>query len=153
MAAEIWFNYLTSKTLYAAVFQRSDGLVFLSVGGGTPEVWGTSGDADFYDITMTETTAGASMHYVGTFSSNFDAGVYRITVYDQAGANPADSDIAIAEAEIHWDGTAEIDVSTVTTTINAILVADRTAIIVINEEGSGGGTSIPIISITEPARP
>lgn len=153
MANEIWHNYLTSKTLYAAVFRISDGQVYLTNASG-PEVWGAGGnDADDYDVAMTETNVGNSMHYIGTFLQAFAAGVYRITIYQQAGVSPADSDTAIAQAEIHWDGTAEIDISTLDTTLDAILVADRQAVVVINEQGTSGGGSIPIVTITQPSVP
>lgn len=151
MAAEIHFNYLTSKNLYAAVFNTAGEVLRTST--EVFETWGTSGrTAVDYDITMTETAAGASMHYIGTFPV-IAAAVYRITVYERGNGTPVNSDIAIAEAEIHWDGTSEIDVSTMTTTINAILVADRTAVIVTNETGTGGGSTSPIITTTDPAIP
>jgi len=51
-----------------------------------------------------------SGHYVGQFdaSDNIPAGVYRIAIYQQIGANPADSDPAIAQGELYWDGDQEI---------------------------------------------
>ena len=114
MANEVFHNYATGNTLYFCAFQL-DGDVFLT-GGASDETWGTGGnDADFYDETMTEDGVGG--HYVGSFSSSIAAGVYRVTVFLRAGGSPADSDFAIAQGEIHWDGTAEINVSTIDTTI------------------------------------
>ncbi len=114
MANEIWHNITTGETLYFCAFQL-DGNVFLS-GGASDEVWGTGGrDADDYDETMTEDGAGG--HYVGTFDTSIAAGVYRITVFLQAGANPQDSDRAIAQGEIYWDGTAELNPFTLNTQI------------------------------------
>lgn len=119
MAGEIWHNYLTSKILYAAIFD-SAGLVFLTDGSAS-EIWGTSGDADFYDITMAETTVGASMHYRGTFPAAITAAAtYRITVFEQAGANPADSDIAIAHGEFYWDGEAELTIGLIGTSSGTV---------------------------------
>ena len=104
MADEIAHDYISGATLYACRFQLN-GDVFLS-NGASDEVWGTGGrDADDYDIAMPE--SGSSGHYVGDFdaSGNIAAGFYRVTVYVQAGANPADSDVAVARGEGEWDGT------------------------------------------------
>lgn len=152
MANEIWHNYLTSKNLYACIFNISGNVYYIV--GDAFEAWGNgSRDADDYDITLAETNPANSMHYVGTFPSAIDAGVYRVTVYDRATGTPIDSDIAIGQGEMHWDGTAEMNISTLDITLDAILVADRTAVIVTNETGTGGGGSIPIITTTDPAIP
>ena len=77
--------------------------------GSASEPWGTgSRDADDYDVAMTE--QGSSGHYTCQFdaSGNIVAGIYRVCIYYQAGANPANSDIAIAQGEIYWDGTNEV---------------------------------------------
>jgi hypothetical protein len=92
--------------------------VFLT-DGASDETWGTGGrDADDYDVTMPE--GGSSGHYVGDFdtSANIAEGVYRVTVYLQAGGVPADSDKPLGQGVMHWDGTAEINISTLDTTIN-----------------------------------
>ena len=125
MADEIAFNYLTSKTLYSIRFQLA-GNVFLT-SGASDEVWGAGGnDADAYDVTMTETTIGSSRHYAGDFdtSGNIAEGVYRVTVYDRAGGSPADTDIAIGQKTMHWDGTAEKDHTTMTDLLGNIVVAE-----------------------------
>lgn len=110
MANEIWHNYETGKTLYFCAFQLN-GDVFLT-GGASDEVWGTGGrDADDYDETMTE--SGSSGHYVGAFDTSIAAGVYRVTVFLQDGVNPADTDRPVAQGEIYWDGSAEINLSTI----------------------------------------
>jgi hypothetical protein len=111
MANEIAHNYTTGSTLYACRFQL-DGDVFLTA-GASDEVWGTGGrDADDYDVAMTE--SGSSGHYVCDFdaSSNIAEGHYRVTVFLQAGANPADADIELAQGEIFWDGTSEVTMNT-----------------------------------------
>lgn len=63
------------------------------------------------------TEQGSSGHYTAQFdaSGNIAAGVYRVAIYLQAGANPVDADIVIAQGEIYWDGTAEITLSDLNT--------------------------------------
>ncbi len=118
MANEITHNAVTGLTLYFCRFQQ-DGDVFLS-NPATDEVWGTGGrTAADYDVAMTEEDA--SGHYKGTFATGgaIAAGVYQVTVFRQTGAGPANSptDVAIAQGEIYWDGTAE---STLQTIINKL---------------------------------
>ncbi len=110
MANEFWHNFTTGLTLYA-ITAAVNGQVYLTAGTG-PETYGTGGrDADDYDVDMTETAAG-SRHYLGTFNVTAE-GTYRITVYEQAGANPADSDSAVAQGEFYWDGSNEITLPTI----------------------------------------
>ena len=108
MADEVFHNHITSSTLYSTRFQL-DGDVFLT-DGASDETWGKDErDADSYDVTMPED--GLSGHYVGDFdtSANISAGVYRVTVFLQAGGSPADTDIPIAQGVMYWDGTAELN--------------------------------------------
>jgi hypothetical protein len=95
--------------------------VFLT-NGASDEVWGTGGrDADDYDVTMTEEDG--SGHYKGDFdaSSNITTeGVYPVAVYLQAGANPVDSDPALAQGEISWDGSGEVTLTDLQTDITNI---------------------------------
>lgn len=117
MANEVSHDFTSGETLYSCRFQL-DGDVFLT-DGASDETWGTGArDADDYDVTMTEDGAGG--HFTGDFdtSANISAGVYTVTVYTQAGANPVDADLAIGRGVIYWDGTAEIDTSTLDTSIN-----------------------------------
>jgi hypothetical protein len=114
MANEVYHNYTTGETLYFCVF-KTTGNVFLS-NGESDEAWGTGArDADSYDMAMTE--AGSSGYYTGDFDASIAVGVYRVCVYLQAGANPADSDLALAEGVMYWDGSAEINMTTLDTTI------------------------------------
>jgi len=114
MANEITHNVVTGLTLYFCAFQQ-DGDVFLT-GGASDEVWGTGGrTAADYDEAMTEEDACG--HYKGSMAAGIGAGVYQICVYLQAGANPANSDVALAQGEIYWDGTAEINLSTLETLV------------------------------------
>lgn len=45
------------------------------------------------------------------------AGVYRIAIAKRAGGSAAVGDSRIAEGELYWDGSAEVDLFTVDTTI------------------------------------
>jgi len=109
MSNEVAHNYETGNTLYFCTFQP-DGNVFLS-NGESDEVWGTGDrDADDYDMTMTEDGAGG--HYVGSFDTSILRGVYRVAVYLQIGESPADTDRAIAQGEIYWDGAKEVNIFT-----------------------------------------
>ncbi len=117
MANELVHDWATGATLYAARFQLN-GDVFIT-DGSSDELWGAGvNDADIYDVTMPE--KGSSGHYVGDFdtSGNISAGVYRVTVYLQATGVPLDSDIPIARGQGYWDGTAEINIFTLDTSIN-----------------------------------
>lgn len=132
MAGELWTFYLTNKIVYAAVFRDSDGLVYYIV-GDVFEVWGTSGrDADDYDITMAETTVNASMHYFGNFPTAItDADKFRIGYFERLTGTPVDSDIAIAQGELHWDGEREI-------TLSEISISGSTVNNFYDETGDGG---------------
>ena len=105
MSNEIFHNYVTGNTLYFCLFQL-DGNVFLS-DGLSDEVWGTGArDADDYDMTMAEDGSGG--HYVGSMPT-VAQGTYRVVVFLQDGANPVDADFPIAEGEVYWDGSGEIN--------------------------------------------
>ena len=120
MSNEVTHNFKTGQTLYFARF-AADGNV-LTTDGSVQEAWGTAGrDADDYDVAMTEVST--SRHYTGPFdtSGNIAAATYNITVYLQSGVNPADTDPAIAQGEIYWDGTAEITLFTIDADINTII--------------------------------
>ena len=105
MSDEIAHNFQSGETLYSCRFQLNGDVKLTD--GLTDEVWGIDGhDADDYDVTMPE--SGDSGHYVGDFdpSDNITAGLYRVTVYLQLGANPDDDDPAIAQGVGEWDGDA-----------------------------------------------
>lgn len=137
MANEIGHNFTPNKTLYSCRFQLN-GDVFLS-NGASDESWGTGArDADDYDVPMPEkATANQSGHYVGDFDpdDNIAEGVYRVAIYEQAGANPADTDKAIAQGMAYWTGTEMINLSFM------LEDARRRNINVFDERpGSAGGT-------------
>ncbi len=137
MADEIHHNHDSGATLYFCVFQQ-DGDVFLS-NGESDEVWGTGGrGADNYDMAMAENAPDG--HFVGTFDASITIGSYHITVYLQAGGSPADSDRAIGQGEIYWNGTSE-------ETIHTIVITNQTVTNVYDES-----TPPPITVIDESLR-
>ena len=132
MANEKTHNSTTGLDLYACRFQV-DGDVFLS-NPASDEVWGTGGHtaADYY-VDLTEEDA--SGHYKGDFASGgtIAAGYYHVTIYLQAGANPANSDVAIAQGDIPWDGTSEITGYTLYTSSTSVLGTFRQVDVTENE--------------------
>jgi hypothetical protein len=120
MADELTYNASTGQTFYACRFQQN-GDVFLT-DGSSDEVWGTGGrDADDYDVQMTEEDSCG--HYKAAFdaSSNIGAGVYQVVIYKQGGANPVDADPPMAQGEIYWDGTAEVNIYTLRSDLNTVI--------------------------------
>ena len=100
MANEIRTFQQSGSTLYTCV-RNASGQVWYVV-GQTFETWGTSSrDADDYDIALTDKSG--SM-YVGDMDANISAGYYTLLVYNQAGANPADTDYLVTAEDVYWDG-------------------------------------------------
>ena len=113
MAEEVKHNFVTGKTLYFCRFLLSNSNVMLA-DPATNEVWGTGArDADDYDVAMAE--EGGSGHYTGDFASGgtIAAGTYHIVVYNRLTGTPIDSDPALAQGEIYWNGTAEETLQTI----------------------------------------
>lgn len=113
MAEEVKHNFVTGKTLYFCRFLLSNSNVMLA-NPATNEVWGTGArDADDYDVAMSE--EGGSGHYTGDFASggSIGAGTYHIVVYNRLTGVPIDSDPALAQGEIYWNGTAEETLQTI----------------------------------------
>jgi hypothetical protein len=163
MSNEITHNAATGLTFYACRFQQN-GNVFLS-DGASDEVWGTAGrTAADYDVPMTEEDACG--HYKGDFDAlaNIAAGAYPVVVYLQSGGGPVDADVSVSQGEIDWDGSAELNIVTLTDQIAALndptvaAIADavhdevvegtitlrqamRLMLAVLTAKASGGGTT------------
>ncbi len=156
MSNEFIWDTITGQTLYAIRWQPN-GDAFLT-NGASDEAYGAGGnDADDYDVTMPEVGV-ASGHYVGNFDTGaaIAAGFYPYTIYLQAGGSPADSDKPIAKGMMYWDGTAEIDLYTLTTAIlsgvieGTITVKEslRLMLATLAGKASGGGTGTLIFRDT-----
>jgi hypothetical protein len=102
MATELRFSTATGFTLYVCV--RDDTGKVWYVGGEEFETWGTgSRTAADYAISLTEQGGGG--YYTGDFDTNIAAGTYDAQVFQQDGANPADTDRAIGLIEsLRWTG-------------------------------------------------
>ncbi len=121
MANEIWNSFEEGNTLYALIWRKSDDKVYdVVAGSNTFEVY-VEANIDNYDTVLTnqgDGVGGFSNYYTADFPSDITAGVYRVQIYQQVGGSiSADDDIEIAQGEIYWDGTAEIDIFTLDTTI------------------------------------
>jgi len=117
MANEIWHNYDEGNTLYAFIHRKTDDKIYdVAAGGDNFVAWEGDGSVDDYDLPLTDHDGN---YYSVDFPSGISAGVYRITIFDQVAASPhADNDVAIAQGEIYWDGSAEINTFTLDTSIN-----------------------------------
>jgi hypothetical protein len=109
MPNEIYHNYDEGNTLYTIIHKKTDDKVNI-IGGNTFEAW-VDANIDTYDLAMADNDGDYySVDFPTTITT---AGVYRVTIFKQAGASPhADNDTSIAQGEIYWTGTAEADVYT-----------------------------------------
>ena len=117
MANEIWHSADETWTLYALIWRQTDDKVYDAVAAANTFDTYTDADIDDYDVPLAN-QADSDYHSVD-FPDDITAGVYRVQVMLQVGgAIDADLDYAIAEGEIYWDGSAEISIFTLDTSIN-----------------------------------
>lgn len=115
MANEIWHTFDEARTLYGLIFRKTDDKVW----NDTDSQFDTYTDADIlkYDIPLTNHAD--SDYHTADFPSAITSGVYRVQIMEQIGGGiDADADIGAAQGEIYWDGTAEINIFTLDTSIN-----------------------------------
>lgn len=109
MSGEVQISYQTGQTLY---FVTRDGQ-------GRP--WSTSGGTGGFDtyltasfpqyaISMSEQGV-AGAYYVGSFPVNIPAGDYSVVAKQQAGGSPLETDRTVGNANVHWDGSQMIPLS------------------------------------------
>ena len=116
MSNEIWHSFDEGNTLYALIWRKSDDKVW----NNTDSTFDTYTDVDIdkYDVVLANQVD--SDYYSVDFPSAItgtDLKRYRVQIMNQvAGGINADNDIAIAQGEIFWDGTAEVDVGTINIT-------------------------------------
>ncbi len=114
---EIWTNNFPSgNNLDAYVRKKTDDKVFDETDGGdTFETW-VNGNVANYDIPMTDN--GGDYYSVNFPAVITTTGVYRVVIALRADGTAAIGDKKIAQGELTWDGSAEIDIFTLDTTIN-----------------------------------
>lgn len=100
MASEIQLQHTTAGANLYALVRNSVGQVY----NGTAFVTYATADLANYDIALTEQGT-ASRFYAGNFPA-VAAGVYGVSVYVRAGANPAEGDALAGIGDIEWDGSA-----------------------------------------------
>src|SRR4051812_22374404 len=100
MAGEIQFSFVTGKTCYFQVRNRT-GQVW-NTGTLAFEAYLTANIAN-YNVAMSE-QGSASAFYVGTFPATIVPGVYSIVGKQQIGGGPAESDPSIANGDFQWNG-------------------------------------------------
>ena len=106
MSNEIYHSSDEANTLYALVWRKTDDKVW----NNTDSQWDTYADADIdkYDLLLTNHVD--SDYHSADFPTAIAQGVYRVQVMKiTGGAMNADDDRAVAQGEIYWDGSAEID--------------------------------------------
>jgi hypothetical protein len=117
---EIYMTYDEGNTLYALIWRKSDDLVW----NNTDSTFDTYTDVDIdkYDVVLTQQVD--SDYYSVDFPAAITGeGVYRVQVMLQPGVIDADADFGIAQGEISWDGTAEIDIFTIDNSMNILIAA------------------------------
>jgi len=116
MANEIYCTYYSGNLIDAYVFKAADDKVFdQSHGGDAFETWNDLNVLN-YDIPMTDQGDG---HYTVDFPAVITNNIqqaYRIVIKLRVGANAAVGDTKLADGEIYWDGSMEINIGTINIT-------------------------------------
>ena len=121
MSHEITFAFGLNKTLWAAAFKNDSGTYKVNVTGS--DVWEAwqDGNVATYDVSLTERGGGGIYTATWPSSGSIAAGVYFMIVYEGA---VAATDPPVGEAEFYWDGTAEINLDTLSDQMDAISAED-----------------------------
>ena len=135
MANEIWHSADETWTLYALIWRKTDDKVW----NDTDSQFDAYTDADILKYDVPLANAADSDYHSVDFPSSITAGVYRVQVMLQVGgAIDADLDYVIAEGEIYWDGTAEINIFTLDTSIyDDIIGADGDTLETLSDQLDG----------------
>ena len=109
------------NTLYALIWRKSDDKVW----NNTDSQFDTYTDVDIdkYDVPLANQVD--SDYYSADFPSAITGeGVYRVQVMLQPGTIDADADFGVGQGEISWDGTAEIDIFTIDSSISILTASE-----------------------------
>jgi hypothetical protein len=104
MANEIHADYASGNTVYAVIRDGAGGVWCATEQAF--ENWGAGSHAAA-DYALPLADKGGSRH-VGSFDAAIPAGPYRVQLFVQAGASPADGDAIIASRDIAWTGKGEL---------------------------------------------
>ena len=106
---EIWHSADETWTLYALVWRQTDDKVW----NDTDSQFDTYTDADIDDYDVPLANHADSDYHSVDFPGDIAIGVYRVQVMLQVGGTiDADLDYAVAEGEIYWNGSAEMNILT-----------------------------------------
>ncbi len=132
MANEIWHTFDETEDLYALIWRKTDDKVWNNTDSQF-DIY-TDVDIDKYDVPLAN-QVDSDFHSVDFPSAITTAGVYRVQIFNIIGVGiDADADLGVAQGELYWDGTAELDVFTLD---NSITAAIQTGTTVFNEYGPG----------------
>ncbi len=102
MAREMWAVFTDLGTLYAVIKRASDDFIWIP-GAAAFQAIGTWDDARKASAAVSVTGRGAE-YYSEDFPAAIVEGIYRWTIYRQAGGSPVVSDKFYNYNEIHWNG-------------------------------------------------
>jgi len=105
LAGEIQLAHSSTAVTLYAIARSSVGTV-VKTSDGTLVSYVTANLAN-YTISITEQGT-ASRYYAGAMPASVAAGVYGVTIYQQAGGSPAEGDPVAGAGNIEWDGTAAV---------------------------------------------
>ena len=119
MSNEIWTTFDEGNNLYALIWRKSNDLVW----NNTDSQFDTYTDVDIdkYDVPLANQVD--SDYYTVDFPAAItgtDPIAYRVQIMLRPGAIDADADFGIAQMEIIWDGSKEVDIGTVFNTTTSV---------------------------------
>ena len=144
MANEIWYSFDEAEILYALIWRKTDDKVYDAVAAANTFDTYTDADIDDYNVELTN-HVDSDYHSVD-FPADITAGVYRVQIFVQdsavADTPHADDDTPIAQGEIYWDGTAELNPFTLNTQIeDDVIGADGDTLETLSDQLDGLSSS------------
>src|SRR5258705_12039848 len=115
---EARFSYTTGQaaSLYVVVIRSTDNLYF----NDSSDLLESYNASNWTSYARAVTETGASGDYKSDFPPEVtQAGVYLLSARKKAGGSAAPSDAVVAEALLAWDGTKEVSVADLYTTLSA----------------------------------
>lgn len=104
MAKEIGIQHgATGKTLYMLI-RQNDQKIF----NGTVFETYVTANLGTYDVPADGEQGTTSAFYEFTFPGAITAGVFLVSIHEQAGGSPAEGDSLVGILSFHWNGSAEV---------------------------------------------